>query len=446
VRVQLSTAIVAVAISSALGVASARAQDQPAQQQSQQTPQAQPGQPGQPAGTWKDRAEYDVVQAALKETDPKKKLELLNQWKEKYPNTDFKEMRLEAYLDAYQGLKDPAQLLASAKELLALNPKNLKGLYWVNLLAVSMNQTSPEMLDLADKSANGLLNAEKPAGTTDEAWKANKPQMEILGHRTLGWVSMQRKAYPEAEKELAAELKMNPADAEASYWLGTVILAQKKPERQSEALYYFARAAAYDGQGALDPARRKQIEAYVEKAYTTYHGKDPQGFQQLLQMAKTSAFPPADFKILSEGEVSEHKEQQLAASNPSLAFWVKLKTALTAQDGMQYFDSGMKNAMIPPEGQPALTGTVISQEPARNPKVVVLGVESPTTPEVTLRFETPLAGSAQPGQQIQFRGVASSFTQQPFMVTFDTERKNITGWPTPAPAAKKAPVRKKKAE
>jgi hypothetical protein len=297
------------------------------------------------------------------------------------------------------------------------------------------------MLDLAEKSGHGLLEAEKPAATPEEAWKQNKPQMDILGHRTLGWVAMQRKNYPDAEKELTAELKLNPADAEASYWLGTVILAQKNVERQSDALFFFARAAAYEGAGALDPARRKQIEAYVEKAYTTYHGKDPQGFQQLLQTAKTSAFPPADFKILSESEVADHKEKQLASSNPSLAFWVKLKTALTQADGVQYFENGMKNAVIPPEGQPLLTGTVISQEPAKNPKVVVLGVEDPNTPEVTLRFETPLAGSAPVGQKVQFRGVAASFTQQPFMVTFDTEKKNLTGWPAPPPV-RKAPVRK----
>ncbi len=437
-RVQLSTAILAVAFSSAVGVGAARAQDQPAQPSQAAQPQTQEKKPD-----WKDRAEYDLVQAALKETDPKKKLDLLNQWKEKYPNTDFKEMRMEAYLDAYQLLKDPAQLLATARELLNQNPKNVRGLYWVNLLAVSMNQTSPEMLDLAEKSAQGLLNAERPANTPEDAWNKSKPQMDILGHRTLGWVAMQRKNYPEAEKDLTEELKLNPNDAEASYWLGTVILAQKNVERQSDALFYFARAAAYDGPGALDPARRKQIEAYVEKAYTTYHGKDPAGFQELLQAAKTNAFPPAGFKIASEADVEAHKEQQLAASNPSLAFWLKLKSALTAPDGTQYFDGGMKNAVIPPEGQPTLMGTVISQEPARNPKVVVLGIENPNTPEVTLRFETPLPGSAPVGHQIQFRGVAVSFTQQPFMVTFDAERKNITGWPAPAPV-RKAPVRKKK--
>jgi tetratricopeptide (TPR) repeat protein len=425
----------AVAVSSALGIVPARAQAAQGQPSQAAQPQTQEKKPD-----WKDRAEYDLVEAIRKEADPAKKLDLLTQWRDKYANTDFKEMRLELFVDVYQALKDPAKLLASSRELLALNPKNLKGLYWINLLVVSMNQNTPEMLELGEKSAQGLLQAEKPAATPEDAWKQNKPQMDILGHRTLGWVGMQRKNYPEAEKSLTEELKLNPADAEASYWLGTVILAQKNVERQSDALFFFARAAAYDGPGALDPARRKQIEAYVEKAYTTYHGKDAQGFQQLLQTAKPNAFPPADFKILSESEVAEHKDKQLASSNPSLALWMKLKNALTAADGVQYFDNGMKNAVIPPEGM--VTGALISQTPAKNPKVLVLGVEDPNVAEVTLKFETPLVGSAPVGQKISFRGVAASFTQAPFMLTFETEKKNITGWPAPAAPVRKAPVRK----
>lgn len=230
-------------------------------------------------------------------------------------------------------------------------------------------------------------------------------------------------------------------DGEAAFWLGTVILDQKKPERQSDALYFFARAAAFDGTGALAPDRRKQIEAYVQKAYTTYHGNDPQGFQSLLQTAKANPFPPADFKILSEQEAADQKDQQLRSTNPSLAFWLKLKSALQdPSSGTQYFENGMKNAVIPPEGQPALSGTVISGKPELRPTVLVLGIEKADVTEVTLKLDTALPGKVEPGKVIQFRGVASAFTPSPFMVTFDVEKKNITGWPAAPAPAHKAPV------
>jgi len=437
VRVQLSTAIVAIGIFSAIGVGSAWGQDQSAQPAQQAQP-AQPAQQAQPAGEkkpdWKDRAEYDLVQAIVKETDPKKKLDLLNQWKEKYPNTDFKETRLEYYVDAYKAMNDPKQMLAAVKDLSAQYPKNLAAAYWACALVVSLNSTEPADLELAQNGATVFLNAEKPASLTEEQWKQNRPTMEILAHRTLGWLDMQKKQYPEAEQELTAELKLNPADGEAAYWLGTVILDQKKPERQSDALYFFARAAAFDGQGALAADRRKQIEAYVQKAYTTFHGNDPQGFQSLLQTAKTNPFPPADFKILSEQEVADQRDQQLRSTNPSLAFWLKLKSALTdpSGSGVQYFETGMKNALIPPEGQPTLKGTVISGKPEIRPTVLVLGIEKSGVAEVTLKLDAALPGKVEPGRVIEFRGVASAFTPSPFMVTFEVEKKNITGWPEPA--------------
>lgn len=452
-RIQISRAIAGIAISSALGlVAWAQTdQQQPAQPQQPQQQAAQPQQTQEKKPEWKDRAEYDLVQSIDKATDPNEKIKLLDQWREKYPNTDFKDNRIRMYLDAYRALNQPDKMLQTAQELTALDPKNPIGLYWICLLIPSMNRTAPADLDLAEKSAQSLLAnlddfysaAKKPANVTDEQWKTQRTGFEALGHRTLGWIAMKRSNLPEAENQLASDLKLNPADAEASYWLGTVILAQKKPERQVEALYQFARAAAYDGPGALAPERRKQVQDYVQKAYTTYHGQDPQGFQHLLATAKMSPFPPRDFKILTQDEVAQQKTEQLKQTNPSLALWITIKDALTGAEGANYWEQ-MKGALVPPEGQPAFRGAVISVDgTARAVKSVVLGVADPKTPDARLNFETPLSGKPEPGKIIEFRGVASSYTKEPFLITFDSEKKYLTGWPAPAPPARKAPARKK---
>ncbi len=432
-RIQFSKAILAVAISSTLGLGAAWGQTQ------------QPKQPN-----WKDRAEYDLVQSIEAEKDPNKKIELLNQWKEKYPSSDFKITRLEKYVTTYVAARNPAKALETAEEILNEDPKNTTAVYYINLLVVAGGQATPERLALGEKAARSLLGSldevfaaeKKPAATPESAWKQARLDLEALGHRTLGWVAMQRKNLEEAEKELTQDLKIHPNDAEAAYWLGTVILGQKKPERQSDALFQFARAASYDGPGAIEPMMRQKILDYITKNYTNYHGNDPEGLKQLLALAKANAFPPADFKILSEAEITDQKEKQLAATDPALALWVKLKGALATPDGEQYFESSMKGALVPPEEQPAFTGTVISQDGARAAKSVVLGISDPNTPEVTLKFDAPVPGTPAPGTKIQFRGVASTFTREPFMVTFETEKKNLTGWPAPEPPAKKAPVRR----
>ncbi len=429
-RIQLSRAILAVAISSTLGVGAAWGQ------------QKQPN--------WKDRAEYDLVQSIEAEKDTNKKIELLNQWKEKYPNSDFKVTRLEKYVTTYAAAGNRVKAIEAAQEVLNEDSKNMTSLYYINLLVVG-DQATPERLEVGEKAAQSLLGNldsvfapdKKPAATPESGWKQARLEMEALGHRTLGWVAMQRKNYEAAETDLTQNLKIHPNDAEASYWLGTVILAQKKPERQSDALFQFARAAAYDGPGAIEPGMRGKILDYITRNYNNYHGTDAEGLKHLLELAKANAFPPADFKILSEAEIAEHKDEQLAKADPALALWMRLKGALTtAGEGDQYFAHSMKDAVVPPEGQPAFTGTVISQDGARAAKSVVLGISSPTTPEVTLKFETPIPGNAAPGTKIQFRGTATTFTKEPFMVTFEAEKKDISGWPAPEPPAKKAPVRK----
>lgn len=446
--VRFSKTIIAVAISSTLGIGAVWAQAQP---------QAQPAQQAKPAKNWKDRAEYDLYVAITKEADPKKALDLLNQWSQKYPNTDFKQERYDAYLVTYQKLGDRDKMLQTAREALNDFPTDFQALYAVTLLTPApQNVSNPDALALGEKAARGFLDnlnevfapAKKPASVSDEAWNKEKTAYESLGHRTLGWIAMVRKNYAEAETQLLQDLKLNPNDAEGAYWLGTSMIAQKQPDKFSNAMYFIARAACYAGPGALPDPNRKQIEAYLTKTYTGFHGQDAAGLEALCNQAKASALPPAEFKILSSEEISAHKEQQLMQTNPQLAFWLKLKSALEAPDGEQYFQNGMKDAVIPPEGQPMMKGTVISEEPAKNPKTIVVGISSPTTSEVTLKIVTPegtpgfMPGRAEPGTAIEFRGIASAFTKQPFNVTFDVERKNITGWPAPAPPAKKAAPKK----
>ncbi len=436
-RVQLSF-VVAIAISSALGLGSAWGQNQ----------QPAASQTAQKAPNWKDRAEYDLVQSSDAEKDPQKKLDLLNQWKLKYPETDFKEKRLEDFVVAYQALNQPDKMLAAAKELLAFNPKNLKALFWIAVLSVP-GQTSPDGLDLAQKAANGLLSAEKPAAVTDDQWKQTQAQMALIGHRTLGWVAYTRKDFPTAETEIKTELKGNPGDSQAVYWLAGALAAragaENKPELLAQALFCYARAAVYDGPGALDPAMRQRAQTYVQTNYTKFHGDDPAGFQALLAAAKASAVPPEGFKILSEDEVKAEKLHELAAASPSLALWVTIKGQLTSDGGDAYFNAGMKDALVPGETQPAFQAKVISQDPPRAPKTVKVSIEDGKTADATLVFDPPLPRPADPGTTVTFRGVPTAFTKQPFTVSFDVEKKNLTGWPAPPPP-KKAVVHKKKAD
>lgn len=406
---------------------------------------------------WKDRAEYDLYAAITKEADAKKALALLDEWKQKYPDSQFFEERLRLYMETHRKLNSAAGMMGVAKEWLGRNPKSIQALYYVCLLTPSLNDTSPDALAFSEKAAKALLAnldeffapAKKPAGTSDADWQKGRSDMAALAHRTLGWVALSRKDYAEAENQLVQNLKLNPNDAEASAWLGTAIVGAKKVDTYHHALFHFARAGCYEGPGALDPARRKQMYAYFEKAYTKYHGSG-EGLQQVCQLAKTHALPPENFTILSVAELAELKQKELKERDPQLAFWIMLRDALKEANGEQYFESSMKDALVPPEGERPLRGKLLRHSPAKNPKELVLALSDDSTAEVTLRLEEPLTGTAEPGTVIQFRGVPKQFTREPFMLVFECEKDQITGWPAPTPKkaapAKKAPAKKSAAK
>jgi serine/threonine-protein kinase len=258
----------------------------------------------------KDQQEYDLYSAVTKETDNNKKLQLLNAWLERYPDSDFRQDRLVYFLNTYQQLGQAAKMIDTAKEILAIDPKDITALYWITFLSPSIGNNSPDALAAATKAANGLLAAEEPATIKDADWKAAETNFEAIAYKTLGWVAMVQKDNADAEKNFKQSLSINPNASEVSYWLGQVVLArsiaENRPELQSEALYNFARAAAYDGTGALNPAGRKVVDEYLTRAYATLHG-GTSGLAELKAQAKANSQPPADFKIKTAAEIAAEK-------------------------------------------------------------------------------------------------------------------------------------------
>lgn len=409
------------------------------------------------APQWKDRAEYDLVESIKKETNAQTKLGLIQSWEQKYPTSDFKEGRYELLVGTYQALGNAKGMLDTAKAWLATNPKAVQALVWVNLLTISMNDTSPAALDAGEQAAKTMLGlmddtfspARKPAQATDEQWKQQRTGTESVAYRTLGWVALQRQQYEEADKQLVESLKRNPGDAQASAWAGTANLRTKKLERQGVALFHFCRAAVYEGQGAFPQQTRDQLRKSFENNYKNFHG-DTNGMDDVIAKAKASPIPPDGFKLESKDEILIKQEEELKKTNPSLALWISIKRSLAGENGAAYFDSTLKNAAIPGGVDVGGTkvekfkGKVVSCDAPKKAKKVVVGISSPDMSEVSLVFENPLAVCPDPGIELEFSGAASAFTPDPFNLSLEVEPKDVSGLPAPpAPSARKAAPAKK---
>lgn len=403
-----------------------------------------------PAKVWKGanggQEEFGLAQDLSKATDAKGRLAALDKWQKAFPQSDYGDVRDEQYLFVYQELNMNRQAFDKALEILKTNPNHFYSLRAIVTVVQTLMPPTPADLDAAErivKYIQGNLDtafapANRPQTIPEASWPPIKPAMSAAAHNTYLWVVTARKDNPRAETELTAYLKKDPTQASTSYSLAGAILAQNKehPEKQPLALYQFARAASVTGPGALPAAAQKQAQDYITRTYTAYHG-GADGLPELLAMAKNSAFPPDGFTIKSKSDLAVEaakKQAEADAANPIFAFWRDIVKEPLQKEGDSYFEN-MKGALLPGEAGKAkgfdkFKAKLISMEPANKPKTLVLALEKPDVADVTLKFDEPLPGNMEPGALLEFEGQPSSYTKEPFMVTFDVdmEQKQLVGW------------------
>jgi hypothetical protein len=428
--------------------------------------------PAKAEKNWKDRAEYDLYSEIIKpDAKPEARLQNLDKWKSAYPSSEYADQRLKIYLITYQQMNNHRAAFDTATEILKTDPNDAASvqeiLGFIRALMpqkadVALTAQNKADLDMAEKVARALLANpdaiygadKKPQGVADDAWAKTKPTMVNFAQFTIGYIGVTQKDPAKGEAELIKTLQADPGNAQASYMLAGVLLAQQKEhiEKMSMALFEYARAATYDGPGALDANTRKSIDGFLAKAYNTYHGS-AMGLDQVKALAKTAALPPADFHIESTveiGQKEELKRQAAAKENPMLAFWNEIKEGVTQSDAAkaEEYWNAMKGAGLPPADKVPggkFKGKLISATPETRPKELKIAVEKPDVADVTLVLEEPLPGKMDPGGDISFSGTPEMLSKDPYMITFKVDKDDIEGWTGKGPAGARAPGATKKA-
>ncbi len=151
---------------------------------------------------WKDQAEY-TRSVYWKETDPQKKLDLLSEWNQKYPDSAFKgqrqlmEMQTESQIatKALTPNAPPADLAAGQK-------------------------AAQNLVDNLDKY---FADANKPAQASAEQWQQAKQQIALQAHTVLATAAVAKKdpaGDAAAEAEFKKALAIDPNSAQTSFQLG----------------------------------------------------------------------------------------------------------------------------------------------------------------------------------------------------------------------------------
>jgi hypothetical protein len=429
-----------------------------------------------PAKNYKP-GEYELYDAAAKAVNAQnfaKAITDLDAWKAKVPESDFAAERSVLQIRAYSGAKQFDKVLTEAESLLGKDldklfpdPKGGPGEVLQVLVHASgaiqgIPQPSQAQLDTAQKAATMLKGYNrKPEGLADAQWTQAKDGLAKAADAALMYVAVVPGANALAKNDcdlaqnlLSRAVGAYPNNAYIAYQLGQAYRCTikatpaKMEEFQPKAIYQFIRALVLDPSlGGTQDA--KKMGDMLTNTYVNYHGGS-EGLDELKATVKSAPLPPAGFTIESATKVADKKQKEFESKYPQLAMWLGIKSQLAGAEGPAYFEGQLKNAAVP-----KLKGVVVEGKPACRSKELLVSVPEPNQQNaqtvITLKLDAALTGKPTAGE-IQWEGVPSAFTADPFMLTMDTEKAKIEGLqvtpcaaaPPARPAGKKGGASKKK--
>ena len=359
----------------------------------------------------KDQAEYDLFDAVKKDLlqgNGAKAITDLDAWKQHNPDSAYKDDREVMYLKAYELSKDYDKELAKAKELMShdldamfSDPAQGPSKWWPSTSRLSRRRPRcpirrpSNWLSALRPRTRFWITSGIPRAIDPAAWATAKQQIAAASNALLykaaflpPYQAEQKKDYDTAVAGYQKAMADYPNKTALAYRLGITLRAQHKDDL---AIWQFARVVGMDP--TLDgTAKAADITKFLNTYYHNLHGSD-EGLDQLIQQAKASATPPADFHVKTAQEIATENEAKFEKDHPDIALWMKLKATLTSDQGQQYFDSGMKGAQVP-----ELTGTVLESAcRAKELKVAVPLPDATGAPvaEITLKLVND-AGAASP--------------------------------------------------
>ncbi len=370
---------------------------------------------------YKDRAEYDIITKVYGEADPQQKIALLNEWTEKYPETDYHLERSRFYLDSYQKTGSMPEAIAAAKELLGKLPGDFAANYVITLYSPNLGKADAATLKDASIAANELLTAlpkqfgTKPDSVAQEAWDNARTGAEAAAHQTIGWTQMQKKENMAAEESFRKVLELDPSRGQVSYWLGQVVLAQNEASKYDLAFFSFARAALYDGPNAMNADGRQQVLEYVQNMMRKNYGEESFNlyWPRFESMAKVGALPSERIELKSEEQLQFEAEQKSRKENPLLWQFKDLQVALTGAQGDSTW-AKLNGALTP-----KMRLYVVSATPPERPATINFTSEPGGGVEVVLNLENRRRSGVRSGTMLTFEGVAAGLRKEPFRLTLN---------------------------
>ena len=202
---------------------------------SQQQPPADKDKQPNPAPLSMDNApaasqEEDSASKAVQQaTDPNKRIQLAEEFLQKYPQSRYRGAMYQALVSGYFATQQVPKMLDAGEKEVALNPNDAPVLAVMGqALARTYNAKAPDAAKQLDKAEQYSKRAieitptlTKPENLTDEAFSNAKNDTLVMAHSGLGLVYIRRQKFSEAIPELEQSVKADshPDPDPVNYYL-----------------------------------------------------------------------------------------------------------------------------------------------------------------------------------------------------------------------------------
>ena len=400
-------------------------------------------------------AEYNAYQAAAAEKNPADQVKLLDDFVSKYPNSALLKYAYPLYFQAYGQLKEYQKVIEYANKVVVLGDQVDAGVRYQALYAHAfaynaLSTAQPAWAadpanaksaqDAAVEGLKALEELKKPANMTDEAFAAQKKQIQIYFNGTAAQAANLEKDYPTAIKYYKAVLTLTPDDWVMDYKLGQAYEAMNPPQHMDA---FWAIARAVTAKGAPE-AQSKKLKDYLRKLMVNYQqaacdNLTDAELNELLQLASSSAERPASYTLPSAADLSAARTNMTIAS-----VITSLKTGGDSAKVTWLAACGLEFPGVP--------GKVIENVPAATPadpidlKIAFVTSDAEFQAATTADMDVKVIGQPEVSRvekdsPVHFTGTLVSYDPAPaFMLHWDKGKVNAEDIPKEK-ATPKRPVR-----
>ncbi|MHB8503096.1 MAG: tetratricopeptide repeat protein, partial [Candidatus Acidiferrales bacterium] len=375
----------------------------------------------------------------------------------KYPNSALLIYVYPLYYQAYGQLKNYQKVIEYADKVAALGDKVEAGVRYQALYAhcfaynaLSTTQAAwaglPANAKAAQDAAVAGLKAldelKKPDTMTDDAFNAQKKQIQVYFNGTAAQAAMSQKDYTSAIQFYKAVLALTPDDGITSYRLGLAYEAMTPPQHMDA---FWAIARAVTAKGATE-AQSKKVKDYLRKLIQNYQqaacdNLTDAELNELLQLASSSPERPSTYTLPSVADLdAARKEMTIASVVTDLkAGGDKSKVTWLAACGLEF--PGVPGKVI--ENIPGATAT----DPIELKIAFVTSdaeFDAATVPNMDVKVVgQPEVSRVEKNSAVHFTGTLVSYDPDPaFMLHWDKAKVNEEDIPKEK-AAPKRPVHRK---